>query len=354
MKAKRQGCLVRFLRNLAIVVLVLTALVSAQLVIRKPLGVDPADFAVAVPTVAGSDFVIADPYDQLGPYYKAQLHMHTDKSLDGKWPVEEAVRAYKEAGYTYLAITDHDTVTIYKDLDSSIFITIPGEENTVNYPFWPFGQHMVRLFVDTHARWGKAQSRIDSAVQAGGIVGIAHPNWIGNLGTGVWTLAQLLAIEGYNLFEVNNPYSDSASDTQLWHELICLLGPERPIWAIAVDDAHARNSMFDSAWIMVQTDEISPEALKEALQRGSFYATTGPLVRFAVVGNKITVTVESGLAKRIIFIGADKQALLEANEVDYAEYAPVGNEGFVRIEVINAENKKAWSQPFWLLGSSGA
>ena len=43
------------------------------------------------------------------------LHFHTDHS-DGKNTPEEMLQAYKEKGFTKLAITDHNVMSAYKDL----------------------------------------------------------------------------------------------------------------------------------------------------------------------------------------------------------------------------------------------
>jgi len=51
-----------------------------------------------------------NPLAAPGNWFKGNLHMHTTES-DGEFTPQQAVDAYHEQGYDFLAITDHDTVT---------------------------------------------------------------------------------------------------------------------------------------------------------------------------------------------------------------------------------------------------
>ncbi|MBE3577837.1 MAG: hypothetical protein IMX00_09120 [Limnochordales bacterium] len=340
----------RFCIRSVVFVFSLILVVCGLLVLRKPAEVDPQ----AYPPVSSEmhlkplrSFDVIDPYAYHGVYYKAQLHVHTDRSLDGNWSVREALQAYRDAGYTYVALTDHDKVTVHHELDDPTFVIITGEENTVPWPFWPLGCHILRLFVETHETSGNAQKRIDTALSAGGIVALAHPSWVGNLQTGQWTLPRMLALTGYQLVEVYNPHSDPVEDTRRWHELIRRLGPNRPVWAIAVDDSHSPERL-NLGWIVVKTDGISQEALKAALRRGSFYASTGVSADFGVQENRIMVHVHSEEPAEIRFINGSGASVEQVAGFS-AQYAPSGAEGFVRVEVRSQSGEMAWSQPFWLV-----
>lgn len=338
-------------KRLLTILIALTLIVTGQLIWRQRAEVDLELFPPLIPDILpavsiGQSVTIHDPYAYPGEYHKAQLHVHTDKSFDGKWPMESAVGAYREAGYTYLAIADHDRVTLYNDLDGPDFVTIPAEENTVPWPFWPLGTHMLRLFVDSHAWSGDAQARINKTIKAGGMAALAHPNWSGNLQTGQWTLPQMLALHGFHLVEVYNPHSNWREDTQRWHELIRRRGPKEPIWAIAVDDSHSED-LFNRGWIVVKTDGISKKALKDALLRGSFYPSTGPTVVFGVIDELITVKLKGDNPAKIEFIAGNGDVVSSVTSIE-ASYTPKGNEGFVRVEVETEGGKRAWSQPFWL------
>ena len=291
-------------------------------------------------------FVVSDPYDGPGEYVRAQLHVHTENSPNGKWSLEEAIAHYRRLGYSFLAVTDHGRVTVREATNYDGLLVIPGEENTIEYPFWPLGQHIMRLFVSSHVSCGRAQERIDSCALEGGIVCIPHPSWPGNLGTGRWTEGHLRAIDGYKLIEVRNLHSDEGLDESIWHAVLVDRMPENPVWAVAVDDARCAEES-GMGWIEVKVTDISSEALKEALVAGRFYATTGPRCRFGVRGGSIYARVDRPCLIR--FVNRDAVIVHEIDRATEATYTPCFDDGFVRVVVKDTDGKRGWSQPFAIL-----
>lgn len=317
------------------------------------------------PAGRGPGFAVADPYAFPGTWFKVQLHSHTNHSLDGRWSIAESLAAYREAGYDFVAISDHDRVTRPAESPASPLL-IPAEENTLSFPVWPFGHHAIMLFIDEPIRGRGARLRFSRAREAGGLVSIAHPSWIGNLGTGRWEMRHLMVTEDFTLMEVYNPYSDPDADTAIWHEAVLRRGPQTPVWAVAVDDAHDLKN-FNKGWTMVKAEARTLEALKQALQRGSLYATTGPAVTFGVdAGAIFTAPAETGTVLAAPRGAGTSEGPSERYEVGYinaagetvyawegdlaTRYEPRGDEGFIRVEVVNTRTgKRAWSQPFWLM-----
>lgn len=292
-----------------------------------------------------TDFSLHNPYQFEGNYYKAQLHTHTTRS-DGKLEPEELVKEYKEAGYTFVAITDHDKITEYRDFDDNSFITITGEEMTQPEPFWPLGHHISRLFVKEVTAKGALNERLNFTINQGGIVVINHPGTISGLGTQRWMPIELKGLDKFYLIEIVNHFSETEMNIKYWHGLLKHFGPERPIWGIASDDTH-RIEDIDKDWIMVKVDEISEEGLKRALKRGSFYATQGPEIYFGA--DKKTVYANSEREMKLIFIDSDHNICKRVKGIE-SSYVVQGHEGFIRVEAIDpTSGKKAWSQPFWLL-----
>ena len=63
-----------------------------------------------------------------GNWYKGNLHSHTTNS-DGHLTPAESVRMFRDHGYSFLAFTDHDRYSDYRnDFDGDDFIIIPGYE----------------------------------------------------------------------------------------------------------------------------------------------------------------------------------------------------------------------------------
>lgn len=344
------------LRKAGLILLVLALVTGVKAIQnrRDVVQLEPFETALAALS-ARSDgpFVILDPYDVPGEWVKVQLHTHTAHSLDSRWPVDEALRAYAGAGYAFVAITDHDRITWPESGVPGGVTIIPAHENTVNFPFWPLGQHAVILFSESPIPVGSASQRFAAAQEQGAIVSIAHPNWVGNLGLGRWEARHLMAAPSFLLMEVYNPHSNSRADTALWHEMVVRRGPEQPVWAVAVDDAHDLE-LFDAGWTMVKLTEPTLPALKAALVRGSLYPTTGPLVRFGVVDGAIVVEVERdaeepGRPYEVTFVAASGAIVARHSGPLPARYVPQGHEGFVRVEVRSpSSGAMAWSQPFWL------
>ena len=66
-----------------------------------------------------------------GNWYKGNLHAHTTTS-DGKLTPEKSVLVYKQHGYSFMCLSDHDIYTDLRDkLDSEDFITLPSVEGSV-------------------------------------------------------------------------------------------------------------------------------------------------------------------------------------------------------------------------------
>jgi hypothetical protein len=82
------------------------------------------------------------------PILKGNLHAHTTFS-DGRFPVEEVVRRYRDLGYDFLAITDHDDLIqpeYWMSLPSSDdrMIILPG----VELDYRPLSQHVGKITGD--------------------------------------------------------------------------------------------------------------------------------------------------------------------------------------------------------------
>jgi len=292
---------------------------------------------------------VLDPYAGPGEYRKAQLHCHTTAS-DGRFRPQELLRMYKEAGYAFVCITDHNRVTREPALDDDTFRALPGSEDTVSPspvpPFSLLGPHLGRLFVDVPTRRGTAQQRIEATAAAGGLSSLCHPSWTGNLWTGRWREATATGLRGVHLVEIWNPHSDPHRDVRLWTSLSRRRGPQAPLWGIAVDDCHHARQ-FNRGWIMARVPAVTADALRDALRRGAFYATTGATAEFGAEGQTVWARGAAPAGATVRFL--DARGVLRA-EVESPEgrYAVRGDEEFVRIEIVGPAGARAWSQPFWI------
>ncbi len=285
---------------------------------------------------------IADPYAVPGRYRKAQLHCHTTNS-DGAFAPQGLLERYRAAGYTFVVFTDHERVTVCEDLNDGTFLALPGVETAVGRPFWPLGPHLGRLGAPGLLHVRGAQAGIDATVAAGGVVSLHHPGWTGNLGTGKWSVAEMIALRGYHLIEISNHHSPSGADVEGWAMTLARRGPTAPVAGVAVDDLH-RGRDFNTGWVMVKTDAVTPDAFLGALRGLALYASTGPHAEFGARDGAIICATD---AKRIRFLDAQGRVRREAAGPE-AGYVPEGSEGFVRVECPDAAGRAAWSQAFWL------
>lgn len=286
---------------------------------------------------------IIDPYAVPGRFRKAQLHVHTTRS-DGRLEPEEALARYRDAGYAFVCLTDHDRVTRCDALDGPGFVAVPGVEETLVRGIYPLGPHLTRLFVDRPTPGGTAQERLDATRREGGMAVLNHPSWKGNLWTGEWTLERMRRLRGPFLLEIVNPHSDTAEDVRRWTALLRERPRSEAVGAVASDDAHAPGQI-DRAWVMVKVEGVTAEALRRALSTLAFYATTGPQVELGAAEG--VVRCAGAALRRVAFIDRQGRVRAEADGPE-ALYRPAGDEEFVRVEAQDGSGGRVWSQPFWL------
>ncbi len=110
---------------------------------------------------------------------KADLHVHTMYSLDGKTTLEELVAKAIEDNIGCIAVTDHNEFKAFEQLkDNKDVIIIPAEEVSSKEG------HIVALGIDRVIPRGLSiQETIDAIHEAGGYAFAAHPyRWWSGLG----------------------------------------------------------------------------------------------------------------------------------------------------------------------------
>jgi predicted metal-dependent phosphoesterase TrpH len=292
---------------------------------------------------ASTAYRLDNPYAGPGAFRKGQVHEHSRVSFDA-WlslPPAQLALAYKARGYQFVVMTDHDVVSSPREVNDPAFLAIPGYESTAE------SGHISGLFASrTTPPARPAQERIDGITAAGGLAVLSHPGWVVG-----WSETALKQLRGYTALEIYNgmttdPQRGVAADVARWQAVLNTKGwPER-VWAVAVDDAH-RAEDIDRGWIMVKTAQLTSAAIKQAIQQGRFYASTGP--SFTVLGVLDgAVTAASPEATRLRFFDQDGTVLAETPAA-WGSYQPTGQERWIRVEAQMADGRTAWSQPFWVL-----
>lgn len=297
-----------------------------------------------------------------GRFFRGNLHTHSTGS-NGALAPAEVCRRYAEAGYDFIALTDHFVaqygypVTDTRPFRTNRFTTILGAEvhtdRMQNGELW----HILAVGLpEDFAPPAHPDPAIGDAgesaaalarrcAEVGAFVALAHPEWNGLMPEDARRIEAAHAVEIYNHgchVECDRGFGVALYDA--------LLSGGRRLTACATDDAHFKGPDHFGGWVMVKAEANEPEALLAALMAGTYYASTGPeLHDFQIEGESIVV--ECSPAEHIIAIGANSASkAVHGDGLTRAEL-PVERfreGGWVRIAVHDATGKRAWSNPIWL------
>lgn len=183
------------------------------------------------------------------PLLKGNLHAHTTFS-DGRWPVETVLDRYRDLGYDFVAVTDHDTW-----VDDDYWFRIPaGDDRMLVLPgieidYMPLSQHVGKvtgdreiLYILNHpSRYRLSVDdvlrRIDAIRSAG-------------------LLIEALEVTDAGVYQPRYDVS------------------QIPVPKVATDDSH-RDPQFGRAWIEVDAAR-TPDAILRAIKAGQFRKVFAP------------------------------------------------------------------------------
>jgi len=306
--------------------------------------------------------MLRDPaFTAPGRFWRGNLHTHSTNS-DGVLPPEEVCRRYRAEGYDFLALTDHfvglwgypiSDTTGYR---TEGFTTILGAElhsgAMANGELWhilavglppDFAPSDSPHFVPVAGQETAAQIA-QRAVDAGAFVAIAHPQWSGLTLDDARSVTAAHAVEIYNhgcAMGCDRPDGFAIADL--------LLSEGRRLTLIATDDAHFSEPDFFGGWVMVKAQANEPAALLAALKAGHFYSTQGPELRDVRIEDN-RVIVESSAVSSVIAIGWGTGAKgVHGHSMTRAEVPldRLNNSPWIRVAVIDAAGRRAWSNPIW-------
>lgn len=286
---------------------------------------------------------IDHPYRAMsgGSWLRGNLHTHTTRS-DGTSQPQEVIHRYAQAGYDFLAITDHDRIVTpgeMKQWDPEGMVLIGGNEISRH------GPHLLHLPARRKVEpLPERQQVMLDAQRVGGMVIVNHPNWGETFNH--CPLERMREWVGYAGMEIFNGtihrLHGSPLATDKWDQL---LKAGRRIWGFANDDHH-RPEDFALGWNMVYAKRRSAAQIIDALQRGCFYASTGVSIeRIAVT--KGVIHVHAPGARRIAVVGPVGKRLTHV-DADRIAYQPDGQSSYVRFECIGDGEAMAWTQPFFI------
>ncbi len=296
-------------------------------------------------------------------WFKGNLHTHTTES-DGDASPEHVAEWYREHGYDFLVLSDHNHLTVLDDAGSNPGkwpLLIPGEEitsrlfnNTAPVHVNGIGLHTFVEPAYEESVLETLQENVSRIVAAGGLASINHPNykWIISAKDiaateGTW------AMEVYNGHPITNSFGGGGhlSAEEIWD---FVLSSGRRVMGVATDDAHHYVDEFSPllanpgrGWVVVRAEEESEDGLMEAMRLGEFYASSGVNIfdmkaaRDEIVFEMAPYDTEEFTT---VFRGKDGRELakIEGQEV---RFVPPAGELYVRATVYSSRGSRAWSQP---------
>jgi hypothetical protein len=290
---------------------------------------------------------------------RGNLHCHSDRS-DGEASPEAVARAYRDAGYDFILLSDHFderygwSVTDTRPLRTPSFTTIigaelssgPWDERTT---YWVTAAGLPPDFAPPPP--GEHAEAISRAQDAGAFLTLLHPG-LNNLPlAAVDDLPGFDAIDAVEIYNHNTAqaHPDRAEGAYMTDGL---LESGRRLLLSAGDDAHFH---FDGdrfgAWVEVWAEARDPEALLDALKCGSYYSTQGPRIeRLELEDGRLRVATSEVAC---ISVGGSGDRWQAATEVrgDPLTEASFDVEPFrgsyCRVTAIDAAGRRAWGNPVW-------
>ena len=218
-----------------------------------------------------------------------ELHLHSTHS-DGRWTVEEMADAARARPVDFMFLTDHNTVTGVSALRRAVGGRIavhPGQELTT------FRGHALALGPERWLDWrtgldGRTMDDVARDVRsAGGVMIVAHPDAPPDpLCTGCqWThadfdpaLAHAVEVWG-GLWD--GPEERNQGCLDLWRRW---LNDGHRLAATGATDAHRHEDWLGAVPLTyVRADDLSLDAILEAILAGRTFVSSGPLLDLRVV-----------------------------------------------------------------------
>ena len=241
-----------------------------------------------------------------GNFYKANMHIHTTIS-DGNMTPEEVKAWHVDHGYSIVAFTDHEALVPHNDLTDENFLAVTAVEVMI-IEAWP-GVHAYKRcyhlnlyakdknkdvystfdeksFWPAHAKEFVTEEcaavkyrrlynpdaindLIARSNHEGFLVCYNHPDWSTQRYP---DYAGLEGLWGIEVFNSGCNRSGHREDGQPFDDLLHL---NKNVFPVCADDAHGKGSC-GYGWIQVKADALDYDTVMKALERGDFYASTGP------------------------------------------------------------------------------
>jgi hypothetical protein len=299
------------------------------------------------------------PFSRPGSFWRGNLHCHSDRS-DGALTPAGVIAAYRDAGYQFVALTDHQTIGYHLEVTDTRLLQTPGFTTLLGVEVHPGMTsacepwHLILIGVPADfvaVGVGESPSSVvHRAARAGAFIMLAHPQWYGLDHEDAEGLPIAHAVEVWNAAATEDKDRPDG-----WALVDRLASTGSMLLGCAVDDAHFRPGIADRfrGWVWVMSESLDPESLLDALKAGAFYSSTGPRIHDVRVEPAERITVTCDPVERIFLTGrgssggvvAGKDITTATFELD--DFASP----YARITIRASDGGRAWTNPFRWSGS---
>jgi len=294
-------------------------------------------------------------------WFKGNLHAHSTES-DGDSSPGKVVEWYRDHGYDWVALTDHNVRTVLRPegTPGRSPLVLTGEEVTVDVE----GQDKVVVVqgvnisevvepIDAGGVLATIQANVDAVLKAGGLPCLlVLDDRPGFRTESIQEIVGAPLLEIYNAKAALDFQGDPASfgyeDT--WD---LFLSSGKVVYGVATDDAHHFKEFGPEkvnpgdGWVVIRARELSTSSIISSLSSGDFYASTGVVLRTletTVEGIALEISPAPGETYRTTFVGQGGAPLDEQSGTRVG-YRLRGGEGYARAVVYSSSGSKAWIQP---------
>ncbi|MCX8083141.1 MAG: PHP domain-containing protein [bacterium] len=267
---------------------------------------------------------IKNPYQDINwkkdKQYRVNLHTHT-KCSDGQLSLSEVVNRYREAGYTILAITDHNIITFpWEQFDKSgnYENRNPREIDMLAVQGCEFSSHhhLGSYFTDA-GPCVDIESSLNNIREKDGIAVLFHP--------GRYNYSDEWYIDLYTRYpfivgiEVHNQGNRCPMDQILWDRILTRLMPDRPVWGFGNDDAHLPEHIGLS-WNVFILKNLTVDELDTAMRKGIFYFSYKP----EKTSDKMPPLIKSILISRVLVQNGEIRIYVKSKDANAIEWISDG------------------------------
>lgn len=289
--------------------------------------------------------------------YKGDLHIHTTDS-DGRDTPDAMLDRLTACGFDFCCLADHDQPGVSGERRG--ILVLQGQEASAE------NGHIVVLSssVVRDPRWSTAE-QLGAFGASGALTILSHPKireFTSSQGPtyGPPPLLEELAgrYDGIEIYTHNVGSGPRLAIDRLdviWSAALLPWGAHserrfKPVWAFGSSDAHDVAHVVGNVGIVVWAEGLSEAGILAAIRDGAFYVLAHTQARFSellVDGQTLSVSATSAVVIRVIAIGGNPVHATAGDGTAPLRlaYAIRGDEGYLRVEAMDAGGQCAYSNP---------